>query len=134
MKMPVHLPSIELSVALLEEPELLAAKFLGRFSVSDAAELENILLQEKNRAGKGEIDGGIILQGSAFLGEYVRMTLGGVWEWDEQKQTVGVTKIGGKKRLRLYPLFVVSRFCQNPRFYQYSINSIYNAMKHVSSV
>jgi len=97
MTIPIFEPPHEISGALLKEPHLLAAEFLERFAVNDIIQLENTLLMRKGELGKEEIDWGFILGSSAFLGEYLRKTLGGVWEWDEIKETAVVINIGGKR-------------------------------------
>jgi hypothetical protein len=132
----LELPSEATSQTLLSDPHGLAMQLVARLQLKgvDPAGLpvvERFLIDRKAHAG-GSSDWEAILQASAYLGEVIRLTLGGSWGWDDQDRSAAILAIGGKPNLKAAPLGWVCYFWSDPDDPRNGLASGYRVYKNLA--
>lgn len=96
---------------LLVDPTGRARQFASRYSLSLADEscldsVERMLLEQYKRR-QGDPDWPLLLDASAFVGEFYRQELGGEWGWDSQMKTPAIIGVGGNPAAKARPLSAI---------------------------
>lgn len=124
LSIPDLKPSSELQLELLKSPQKRAQRFSERYSLDFGDEdiiskLEKLLLEIKEQVGMVEWD--IILDASAFLGEFVRTKYSSEWGLNKAAKTPMVAVITPGGMVLSNPLTEVALFWGNPRNTRYSL-------------
>lgn len=115
------IPQIPESVSkdLYESRETLKDKFIKKHitHLSDVNEMEQIeeRIEEMYRNNTTEVaDWELVLQASAFYGEFIRETLGASWKWADEAKMPVLVNIAGNENSVVNPLVSIIRLWWNP--------------------